>query len=104
MNKKRCFTIKVIDSFGEFIEAFGVFEEQVIRQLVEKAEQKNMSCLAYIDLSRDTYFNEYQCDDIKEELSILRDNGFDDVLDSLKKAVAKAEEVSGFVKVEHSEL
>jgi len=103
---KKTFLIKVIHEFGELIDLFGKFEEKDIQLLVKKAIKENMSCLLFVDLHRDTYFNELQCKDIKKEISILK--SYKELskvlLDSIEKAVDETIKREVFLKFEVVEL
>jgi len=105
MLKDMIIKIKVIDEFGEFYGAFGEFEEEDINKLIEIATKEHMTCLSFIDLPRDTYFNTPQCIEIKNEVKKLHDyKGLNkNLLNSIDQAVNLAITEECFVKFEVAE-
>jgi len=106
MTKKITVKIKVIHEFGELIKNLGIFTEENIQKMVTIASMENMTCLSFIDLPRDTYFNTPQCKVIKNEVSILKKYEEIDknLLDLIDKAADLAIEDEAFVKFEVAEL
>ena len=108
MINKKMINIKVIAEFGELEHDYGIFGQNDIQKLVDIAVKENMSCLSFISLDQDMYFNEIQCKDIKKELDVLRkkekNNVKKDLLDTIEKASDLAIENWSFVKFEIAEL
>ena len=100
MIKKKIVTIKVIDEFGKYVTIFGQFKPYDVQQLIDLTEKNKMSCLAFIDLSGDTYFNELQCKDIKKELKIFNNYNLNKaLLDTLFRAADTAIKSESYIKI-----
>lgn len=74
MINKNLIKIITLNERAEKIVIFGIFCLNDINNLINVAEENNMSCLGFISQSEDTYFNEEQCKIIKEELNILQNH------------------------------
>jgi len=93
--------ILVVDEWGQHVVIFGKYEIKEIEDLIMTAKKHNMSCLSFIDVSGDTYFNELQCEDIKKELEILRTNKALDknLLNALLRAADTALKSQSYIKI-----
>jgi len=99
---KRIIRIDVADAFAELLGAFGEFTERDVQFLAELATKKNMVCLSFIDIPRNTYFNATQCVEIKKELLVLREceELSKRLLDSIEEAADLAIKEQAFVVFE----
>jgi hypothetical protein len=102
MIKNEIVSIKAIQEYGELEGVFGQFRGDDIRALIEKAVNENMSCLAFIDWQRNTYFNTLQCREIIKELEFLRKykNLNKNLLKAIEMAANFAIENETFIKFE----
>jgi len=94
--------IIVLDEFGEQSASFGKFNINDIQTIIDKAEKENMSCLAFVDILQDTYFNDIQCRDIKKEIETLKqyENLNPELMLTIQKAVNKALVEEEYIKFE----
>jgi len=62
----------VVGEFGEVEKDLGIVANKDILTLCKKAEVHELSCLSFIDLLSDTYFNSYQLEELQRELAVLQ--------------------------------
>ena len=102
MINKKIIKITNVSEFGQNIILFGEFSYDKIQKMVNIAEKHNMACLAFIDIKNFTFFNEQQCETIKNELKILDScEGLDkNLLQTLFAAAETSIKSSDYIKIE----
>jgi len=102
MNKEKVIEVKAVSETGELIASFGRFEKDDIQRLIDVATKQNMSCLSFINLPRNMYFNELQARDIKKEVFTLTKHKelSQNLLKSIEQAADVADKEEAFVKFE----
>lgn len=73
MIRKNLMKIISLGEFGDNVVIFGEFSCDDVQKMINIAEKHDMACLGFIEISGDTFFNEEQALEMKNELNILND-------------------------------
>ena len=102
MTNKQTMKIISIGELGGYVVWFGEFSCDDVQKMVKIAEKHNMACLGFIEIHDDTFFNEEQAVEIKNEVKILRnyEKLNKNLLDTLFAAAENSIRSSDYIKIE----
>ncbi len=83
--------VKIIDEENNTRSIIGQIDDLDLLEFIDVSEKLNFKCLSFLDVVGDTYFNEKQQLQIKNELSILenKQNVNKEILKLIKRGVSE---------------